>query len=162
MWLPVVLPPLNEGSMNNKLGVLRSSSVSEAKNLHLRIIQTLNNPKLIFHLKNIEQKFSISFLRRMRLSGGVAFYFYSSVWIIHSKSRGARRCHCLKWLGKGMGVLWQTGELTFWRGRHTAIRVTVARFSTCQKKQELNFWSYQLIFKCWQIIKNILNALWAK
>lgn len=43
--------PFDGGSLNNKLGDL-GLRVSKAKNLHLRIIQTLNNPKLIFHLKN--------------------------------------------------------------------------------------------------------------
>lgn len=59
----------------------------------LRIIQTLSNPESIFHLKNTEQKCSMSFLK-MQISGGVAFYFSPPVWITGSVPREAKGCGC--------------------------------------------------------------------
>lgn len=133
-------------------------SVGKAKNFHLRIIQALNNPELIFHFKNSEQRYSISFLKRMQFSGGAAFYFCSSVWITDSKPIRTKACGCWSGLRRG----WLTGDITFWRSRQAsvladccqaAVGVAVARSPTCQEKLEvLTCWSHQLIFKCWQII----------
>lgn len=159
--------PFDEGSLNNNLGDL-GSSVGKVMNLHLRIIQTLNNPKLSFHLKNIRAEVLQMFLKKIQFSEGVAFYFSSSVWITHSKSRGARWHYCLKQLRRGCGQLENAvseqadGRSSCW-WLVAAIGVTVARFSTYQEKQQLlTFLSHRLIFKCWQIIQNILNALWTK
>ena len=112
--------------------------MGKAQNLHLRIIQTLNNPAFIFHLKNVEQKCSISFLRRIGFSRGVAFYLCSS------KPGGGRA-------GDGtvegpQETLGQAGDLAVCRSRlalapadvcHAAIAVAVARFCTCQEKLEI-------------------------
>ena len=63
-------------------------SVGKAEDLLLRIIQALNNSMLIFHLKHLQQKHPMSFIKSVLFAGDAAGHPRPSAAITRSEPRG--------------------------------------------------------------------------
>ena len=63
-------------------------SVGKAEDLLLRIIQALNNSMLIFHLKHLQQKHPMSFIKSVLFAGDAAGHPCPSAAITRSEPGG--------------------------------------------------------------------------